>query len=333
MIESGNLRIEPESRRNEVLSFIRQGLQDFSVSRSVERARGWGISVPDDPTQVIYVWFDALINYITALGFGDPESADYRQWWVDGDEVIHVIGKGIVRFHAVYWPAMLLSAGQPVPRTIFVHDYLTVDGKKLGKSLGNAVDPVALVNTYGADALRWWLIRDVPRVGDADFTLERMIKGYHEDLANGLGNLVNRTVSMIQKYRGSTVPTVDTVPDNTLTKACANVADKVDTAMDRFDFRSATAAIWEIVDEANRYVVENAPWHLAKAEKHNDPDATTRLDEVLATLVHAGRVVADELTPFLPEAAQRVAAQLGNGSNELAKPTPLFPRIEEPDNA
>jgi methionyl-tRNA synthetase len=333
LIESGHLRIEPESRRNEVLGFIRQGLQDFSVSRSVERARGWGIPVPDDPTQVIYVWFDALINYITALDFGAPESADYRRWWVDGDEVIHVIGKGIVRFHAVYWPAMLLSAGQPVPRTIFVHDYLTVDGKKLGKSLGNAVDPVALVNTYGADALRWWLVRDVPRVGDADFTLERMISRYHEDLANGLGNLVNRTVSMIQKYRGGTVPTVDTTPDNTLTKAYANVADKVDSAMDRFDFRSATAAIWEVVNEANRYVVENAPWNLAKAEKNNEPDATTRLNEVLATLVHAGRAVADELTPFLPEAAQRVAAQLGNGSNELAKPTPLFPRIEEPHNA
>lgn len=331
LIESGTLRIEPESRRNEVLGFIRQGLQDFSVSRSVERARGWGIPVPDDPSQVIYVWFDALINYITSLNFGEPDSPEYRAWWTEGDEVIHVIGKGILRFHAVYWPAMLLSAGQPVPRTIFVHDYLTVDGKKLGKSLGNAIDPVSLVDTYGADALRWWLVREVPRIGDADFTVERMINRYHEDLANGLGNLVNRAVSMLHKYRGGVVPAVD-LPDNTLTKACAEVSSKVDAAMDRFDFRSATAAVFTVVDEANRYVVEQEPWTLAKAEKKGDASVTPQLDEVLATLVQAGRVAADELTPFLPEAARRVTAQLAEGEDgRVDKPTPLFPRIELPE--
>ncbi|MGW3473046.1 methionine--tRNA ligase [Saccharopolyspora sp. NPDC000995] len=330
LIESGRLKIEPESRRNEVLSFIKSGLQDFSVSRSVERARGWGIPVPDDLSQVMYVWYDALGNYISALDFGDGEAgpADlYDYWWANSDRRNHVIGKGIIRFHAIYWPAMLMSAGQPVPTHIFVHDYLTVNGRKLGKSLGNAIDPVAIVEDYGTDALRWWLARDVPRVGDADFTLERLIGRYHEDLANGLGNLVNRTVSMIHKYRGGIVPAPRTTDE---LSPVDGIRDRIDAAMDRFDFRGATGALWEIVDEANRYVVENAPWTLAKAENNGDQDSAARLDVVLRTLVDAERLVADELTPFLPGAAQRVAAQLGDGGDELDKPTPLFPRIELP---
>lgn len=328
LIESGELRVEPESRRNEVLGFIKTGLQDFSISRSTERARGWGIEVPSDPGQVIYVWWDALGNYITALDYG-TDGADYHRWWASSDERTHVIGKGIVRFHAVYWPAMLMSAGQPLPTTIFVHDYLTVEGRKLGKSLGNAIDPVAIVEQYGADALRWWLVREVPRVGDADYTTERLIGRYHEDLANGLGNLVNRTVSMIHKYRGGTVPPLpDPLPVIPLTDAIASAPGNVDAAMDRFDFRQATGAIWKIVDEANRYVVEVEPWNLAKAEKNEDGDAGQRLSDVLALLVHAGRVVAEELTPFLPEAAHRVAAQLCSGEARLDKPHPLFPRIE-----
>ncbi|MGH7750519.1 MAG: methionine--tRNA ligase, partial [Candidatus Dormibacteria bacterium] len=312
-----------------VLGFIKQGLQDFSVSRSTERARGWGIRVPNDPGQVIYVWWDALGNYITALGYGD-DGADYHRWWIESDERTHVIGKGIIRFHAVYWPAMLLSAGVPLPTTIFVHDYLTVDGKKLGKSLGNAIDPVAIVDQYGADALRWWLVRDVPRVGDADFTIERMISRYHKDLANGLGNLVNRTVSMIHKYRGGTVPgpAEQMSPGSPLADAIHTASRKVDSALERFDFRMATAAICNIVEDANRYVVEAEPWTLARAEKRGDVAATAKLDHVLSLLVHATRVAADELTPFLPVAAQRVTSQLGNGQGKLDKPTPLFPRIE-----
>ena len=327
LIESGTLRIEPESRRNEVLGFIKTGLQDFSISRSTERARGWGITVPGDPGQVVYVWWDALGNYITALDYG-ADGENYRRWWVESDKRTHVIGKGIIRFHAVYWPAMLLSAGQPLPTTIFVHDYLTVEGRKLGKSLGNAIDPVAIVDDYGADALRWWLVRDVPRVGDADYTTERLIGRYHEDLANGLGNLVNRTVSMVHKYRGGIVPVLPDLPAIPLAAAIAAVSDAVDAAMARFDFRIATAAVWKIVEEANRYVVEVEPWTLAKAEKAGDTEAGQRLSDALALLIHASRVVADELTPFLPEAAVRIAAQLGDGKDELGAPLPLFPRIE-----
>jgi methionyl-tRNA synthetase len=328
LIESGELRIEPESRRNEVLGFIKTGLQDFSISRSTERARGWGIDVPGDPGQVVYVWWDALGNYITALDYG-TEGENYRRWWIDSDERTHVIGKGIVRFHAVYWPAMLMSAGQPLPTTIFVHDYLTVEGKKLGKSLGNAIDPVSIVDQYGADALRWWLVRDVARVGDADYTTDRLVGRYHEDLANGLGNLVNRTVSMIHKYRGGTVPALpDQLPDLPLIDAVSAAPAAVDAALDRFDFRQATAAVWKIVDEANRYVVAVAPWTLAKAEKNGDAEAAQKLNDALALLIRAARTVADELTPFLPEAAERVATQLGSGGDQLAEAQPLFPRIE-----
>ncbi|MFD2467750.1 methionine--tRNA ligase [Amycolatopsis silviterrae] len=327
LIESGTLRIEPESRRNEVLGFLKTGLQDFSISRSTERARGWGIEVPGDPGQVVYVWWDALGNYVTALDYG-TDGENYRHWWAESAERTHVIGKGIIRFHAVYWPAMLLSAGQPLPTTIFVHDYLTVEGRKLGKSLGNAIDPVAIADEFGADALRWWLVRDVPRVGDADYTTERLIGRYHEDLANGLGNLVNRTVSMVHKYRGGTVPPLPPLPELPLTDAIAAAPEAVDEAMARFDFRTATAAVWKIVEEANRYVVEVEPWTLAKAEKSGDTEAGQRLSDALALLIHAARVVADELTPFLPGAAARVLAQLGAGEDRLGAPRPLFPRIE-----
>ncbi|GLY50250.1 methionine--tRNA ligase [Lentzea sp. NBRC 102530] len=327
LIESGRLRIEPESRRNEVLGFIGTGLQDFSISRSTERARGWGIEVPGDPGQVVYVWWDALGNYVTALDYG-TDGENYRHWWVESDERTHVIGKGIIRFHAVYWPAMLLSAGEPLPTTIFVHDYLTVGGRKLGKSLGNSIDPVAIVDRFGADALRWWLVRDVPRVGDADYTTGRLVGRYHEDLANGLGNLVNRTVSMVHKYRGGTVAPLPALPEIPLTAAIAAAPAAVDAALARFDFRTAAAAIWKIVEDANRYVVEVEPWTLAKAEKAGDAEAGHRLSDVLALLVHACRVVAAELTPFLPVAAVRIAAQLGDGGNELDPPRPLFPRLE-----
>ena len=204
-ITSGELRIEPAGRRNEVLAFIDGGLEDFSVSRPAERAGGWGIPVPGDPSQVIYVWFDALCNYVTALGYGTGDAA-YQQWWTSEGRRVHLLGKGVLRFHAVYWPAMLLSSGQPLPTDIVVHDYLTAGGRKISKSSGSAADPVALAAEYGPDAVRWWLLREVPRVGDADFTVERMIARADDELANGLGNLVNRVVAMIHRYRGGRVP-------------------------------------------------------------------------------------------------------------------------------
>jgi methionyl-tRNA synthetase len=214
LISSGRLRIEPAARRNEVLGFIAGGLEDFSVSRSTARARGWGIPVPGDPDQVIYVWWDALGNYITSLGYGTG-SPDYQRWWADAGRRVHLVGKGVLRFHAVYWPAILLSAGEPLPTAILVHDYLTIGGSKISKSglaaptggaAGETADPVALVERYGTDAVRWWLLREVPRLDDADFTAARLVARANEDLANDLGNLVSRVVTLVHRCRNGRVP-------------------------------------------------------------------------------------------------------------------------------
>ncbi|GLZ76405.1 hypothetical protein Afil01_12120 [Actinorhabdospora filicis] len=334
VITSGELTIEPESRKNEVLSLIDSGLQDFSVSRSVARAHGWGVPVPGDPGQVMYVWFDALGNYITAPGYGggEDDEQNFDTWWTNGETRAHVIGKGIIRFHAVYWPAMLISAGVNLPTHIFVHDYITVDGKKIGKSLGNVIDPVAVTAEYGTDALRWWLLREVPKVGDADFTIDRLITRANEDLANGLGNLVNRTVSMVHRYRGGTVNTPDTLVDEgdrTFAQTLQNLPKEIDTALNAFDFRAATGAFVKAVDAANKYVDTNAPWALAKGEKGGSAVDGVRLDTVLALLVKACRVFGDELTPFAPALAEKIVAQCGE-AEKVATPAPVFPRLEAP---
>jgi methionyl-tRNA synthetase len=338
-ITSGALRVEPAARRNEVLALIAAGLRDFSVSRSRERARGWGIGVPGDPDQVVYVWWDALGNYVTSLDFGTGGPA-YERWWAGGDRRLHLVGKGVLRFHAVYWPAMLLSAGLPLPTDVFVHDYLTVDGQKISKSNGTSVDPVALARRYGTDAVRWWLLREVPRVGDADFTTARLVARANDDLAGGLGNLVHRVVTMVHRYRAGRVPAGTT--DARLAEVCASVPDRVDAALADFDFRRACAAVWTVVDEANRYVDRTRPWALARSAA----DAAA-LDTVLATLVGACRVLAAELAPFVPATAARVAEQCtpaGGGdtgpglagdttghrlrSGRLPPASPVTPRVE-----
>jgi methionyl-tRNA synthetase len=348
-ITTGRLRIEPAGRRNEVLAFIDRGLEDFSVSRPAERAGGWGIAVPGDPDQVIYVWFDALCNYVTALGYGTGDDG-YRQWWTQDDprgRRIHLVGKGVLRFHAVYWPAMLLSGRQPLPSDIFVHDYLTAGGRRISKSAGPVVsEPAALAAEYGADAVRWWLLREVPRVGDADFTVERLIARADDELANGLGNLVNRVVAMIHRYRDGHLPDRPGTPGlavggpsggpssgpsggaGDLDEACRQVAGLVDGALERFDFRQATAAVWAIADEANRFVNRVRPWDLAKAERDGDARAGELLDAVLRTLIGACQALGRELSPFLPDAAVRIAAQCTPGQDgRLPAPCPVFRRL------
>ncbi|MEV0660033.1 methionine--tRNA ligase [Actinomadura luteofluorescens] len=314
LISSGELRIEPAERRNEVLSFIAGGLEDFSVSRSVERARGWGIQVPGDPGQTIYVWWDALGNYVTALDYG-RDGEDYRRWWGGDARRVHLVGKGVVRFHAVYWPAMLLSAGLPLPDEVLVHGYLTVGGRKISKSGGTTVDPVELVREFGVDAVRWWLLREVPKSGDADFTADRLVARADDELANGLGNLVQRVVSMVHRYRDGVVPGGEA---RELDAVCREAPAAVDAALADFDFRRATGAVWRVVDEANRYVNRVRPWELAKA---GDPS----LDAVLAGLVAACRTAGELLEPFLPDAAARVRRQCAG--RLLPLPEPLFPRL------
>jgi methionyl-tRNA synthetase len=328
LIASDTLRIEPASRKREVLSFIDTGLEDFSASRSMARARGWGVPVPGDPDQVIYVWFDALGNYITAPGYGTGE-ASFRYWWEESDTRVHVIGKGIIRFHAVYWPAMLLSAGVRLPDTIFVHEYLTAGGQKISKSAGNADDPADIATQYGTEALRWWMLRDVARTGDTDYTAERLIARSNEDLANNLGNLVNRTVSMVKRYRDGFIPdgSVENPAADMLRLARSDAAARIDQSLADFDFRRAVEAVTRIGDEGNRYVEAVHPWDLAKAERKDNAEPTA-LDTVLAELVATCRDIAEHLQPFLPTAADRITEQCGNNGPRVAQPSPVFPRLE-----
>ncbi|MGD0062269.1 MAG: methionine--tRNA ligase [Streptosporangiaceae bacterium] len=345
-ITTGQLRIEPAGRRHEVLAFLDSGLADFSVSRPAARAGGWGLPVPGDDSQVIYVWFDALCNYVTALGYGAGSSAEYRRFWAGEGRRLHLLGKGVLRFHAVYWPAMLLSSGQPLPTDIYVHDYLTTDGRKISKSSGPAEsDPAALAAAYGTDAVRWWLLREVPRVGDADFTVERLIARADDELANGLGNLVNRVVAMIHRYRdgfagpGGAGPG-GAGPDGAgpglaggedLDTACRQVGARVRAALEDFDFRRATAAVTSIADEANRLVNRVRPWELAQAERDGGSLAVAsgeRLDAALRVLLEACQVLGRELSPFLPDAAARITAQCApGGDGRLPRPSPVFRRL------
>jgi len=348
LITSGELRIEPAARRNEVLAFIRTGLEDISVSRSVARARGWGIPVPGDPGQVIYVWFDALANYIATLGYGTGAD-DYRGWWTEADRRIHLVGKGVVRFHAVYWPAILASAGEPLPTEIAVHDYLTAGGRKISKSAGAAdlADPVDLVARYGTDAVRWWLLREVPRVGDADFTATRLVERVNQDLANGLGNLVSRVTSLVHA-RDQAADQPPARPDLVagdgqepepepaataaagLDRAIDDAPGLVRNALEDYDFRAALAALWAIVDRANRYAELSEPWRLARAARGGDASAAARRDEALGRLLAACRALAGELAPFVPAAAARIGSACGGSDGPVPAPRPLFPRLAAP---
>lgn len=311
LIESDQLRLVPETRKNEVLSFIKTGLLDFSISRSRARARNWGIPVPGDPEQVIYVWFDALGNYITALGYTDENSL-YQRYWLDNPQRIHVIGKGITRFHAIYWPAMLLSAGAPLPTTIFIHGYVTLEGAKVSKSLGNVIDPVELAETYGADALRYYLLREIRATEDGDFSLERFIRTYNADLAGQLGNLVSRFVGMVNRYYQGVVPAPGPVEeiDRAFIQLAEKLPHRIETALAAFAPHEALAAIWELVGAANKYITEVQPWLLAKQREQNS-QAETRLATTIYNLAEALRLAAYFCTPFLPATAGRINRQIG----------------------
>src|SRR5262249_42682012 len=245
---------------------------------------------------------------------------------------IHLLGKGVLRFHAVYWPAILASAGLPLPTDILVHDYLTVEGAKISKSGGGAVDPVALTDEYGTDALRWWLLRDVPRIGDVDFTREGLIARANDELAHGIGNLVNRVVSLVARYRDGVVPELVAreVPPGSqeLVAAITRAPAETAAALDVGDFRRASAAVWSIAVAANRYISQSKPWLLARASGQHAAQAGRQLDEVLALLVQGCQELADQLAPFLPDASDRIAAQVTPVAGRLPAPEPVFARIE-----
>jgi methionyl-tRNA synthetase len=313
-ITSGRVRIEPGTRRNEVLAFVRAGLADISVSRPAARAGGWGIPVPGDPEQVVYVWWDALANYVTALGYGGADDA-LADWWVRSAERVHVVGKGIVRFHAVHWLALLTAIGLPLPTAIFVHPYLTVDGAKISKSAGTGVDPVELVARFGVDAVRWWLLREASGRADTDFTVARLVDRADRELAGGLGNLVQRLVVLAHRAGGGRLARWDGAPDEAVVAAAA-LPGRIDDALARFDLRTATAAIWSFVEAANRDLERERPWERT----------ATRRDAVLAGLVGACRVAVGECLPFLPDGAAQLLARLGEG-DAVGPAGPVFPRL------
>ena len=297
LIETGELEIVPEERKNEVLSFLKGGLQDISISRSNERAKNWGVPVPGDDKQRIYVWFDALNIYQSGVGFGWDEEK-YKKWWPAD---VHVIGKGIIRFHAVYWPAFLLSAGLKLPKKIFVHGYYTVNKQKMSKTLGNVYDPIPLLEKYGADPLRYYCLAKTPPFTDGDFSEEKFVESYNSDLANGLGNLVSRVAKLCE--RTSPQPSAHRAQYST------------DTFIEEFRFDEALKKIWEGISELDQTIEKDQPWKLSDE----------KLGKVLEGYVEKIDKIAVALRPFLPETSEKILKQFKGPT--IKSGAPLFPRI------
>jgi methionyl-tRNA synthetase len=289
--------IEPEMRRNEILRLVEAGLDDISVSRA---GQSWGIPLPFDPESVVYVWFDALINYAAAVGYGRDDGV-FSAWWPAD---LHIIGKDITRFHCVIWPAMLMSAKLPLPKQVFGHGWISVNGQRMSKSLGNVVDPVDAAQRFGPDPLRLYLVKEVPYGGDGDFTWERLGEKYNADLANNLGNLVSRVSAMTERYRGGTVPPAPA--SDWLAGIAATAVAEYRRAMDAFMLHEGAAAAFRIVDAANLFIADTQPWALAK-----DPAQAERLTMVLADAAEAVRVAAVLLLPVMPSSAAEILRRIG----------------------
>ena len=323
--------VQPKTRYNEARSFLAGGLQDVSLSR---RGIDWGIPVPWDTDQTIYVWWDALLNYYTALAYADPGGDLTERFWPASYQLI---GKDILKFHAIYWPALLMAADLPVPQHLFVHGFLLMDGEKMSKSLGNVLDPFAVIERYGADALRFYLLRDVPFGSDGSVSPAAFEARYENELANEYGNLAARTIAMVHSYRGGVVPAAQL--DGELASDFEGLPEQVAGLIDNAEVTQALDAIWQRVRRCNQYVEERAPWALAK-----DDSTTDQLDVVLATLCEALRSLTVLLAPWLPASAEKLLGALGAsddsyaaapfGSGSLAgieKIEPMFPK--DPDEA
>ncbi|MDR0396587.1 MAG: methionine--tRNA ligase [Oscillospiraceae bacterium] len=329
--------IQPRARANEMLSFLRGGLNDLCVSRT---SFSWGIKLPFDPKHIAYVWIDALSNYITALGYASDDDRLYRKYWPAN---VHLVGKEIVRFHAVYWPIMLKMLDIPIPRQIFGHGWLIIDGRKMSKSLGNIIDPAELCARYGSDAVRHFLMREVPFGADGNYTHAALLTRMNADLSNDLGNLVSRATAMIAQYFGGILPAPDikTELEDALEASLLALPGEVETAMDSLQFSSALASIWRVIGECNKYIDQTTPWLLAK-----DPSKRGRLATVLYYLAEAARFAAILISPFMPRTPKRIYDQLGitepdlmdwaslkslsdrTAGHTVTKGEALFPRID-----
>jgi len=301
--------IQPVSRQNEMLNnFLRPGLEDLCVSRT---SFDWGIPVTFDEKHVVYVWIDALSNYITALGYGSSDDSDYKKYWPAD---VHLVGKEIVRFHTIIWPAMLMALGEPLPKQVYGHGWLLLEGGKMSKSKGNVVDPVILVEKYGLDAIRYFLLREVPFGSDGVFSNEALINRINSDLANDLGNLVSRTVAMIDKYFDGTLPSekVSGDFDEDLKKMVTELTPKVEELMDKLQFSSALAEIWKVISRTNKYIDETMPWVLAK-----DEASKPRLAAVLYNLAESLRVISILLQPFMTQTPAKIWHQLGLAGSDV----------------
>lgn len=338
--------IQPESRRNEMIQFVKQGLEDLCVSRT---SFDWGIKVPFDPKHVVYVWFDALVNYISAL---DPISEDgelsgemYKNYWPAD---LHLVGKEIVRFHSIIWPIMLMSLDLPFPKKVFGHGWMIVDGTKMSKSLGNVVDPIPLIDTYGSDALRYYLLTEIQLGNDGNFTLPGFVQKINSDLSNDLGNLLNRTIAMVEKYHGGVLTAIQeqTELDKDLASMAVQTAKDFETEMEAMHLNKALRLVWNFISRTNKYIDETTPWILAKGANAGDKE---RLQAVMYNLAEALRIIAILVSPVIPTGAPKIWQQLGlpdfdkaslkdaqtwgllPSGTKVEKGDPIYPRFDIPE--